>query len=81
MKPLRQSNFSAARISPTVPSWIRSMNGRPEPAVALGDRHDEAQVRLDHVLLGVVVAALDPLGKLDFLLRGQQRGGRDAVQE
>ena len=55
--------------------------GEAEAAVALGDRDDEAQVRLDHVLLGVVVAALDALGELDFLRRGQQRSGRDAVQE
>ena len=27
--PLRQSNFSAARTSPIVPSWIRSRNGSP----------------------------------------------------
>ena len=26
---MRQSNFSAARTSPIVPSWIRSRNGRP----------------------------------------------------
>ncbi len=29
LKPLRWSNFSAARTSPIVPSWIRSRNGRP----------------------------------------------------
>ena len=29
LKPRRQSNFSTARISPSVPSWMRSRNGRP----------------------------------------------------
>ena len=29
MKPLLESNFSAARTRPIVPSWIRSRNGRP----------------------------------------------------
>ena len=43
-------------------------------AVALGDRDDEAEVRLDHLLLGAVVAALDPLRELDLLRRGEQLG-------
>ena len=37
--------------------------------VALGDRHDEPQVGLDHVLLGRHVAALDALGEPDLLAR------------
>ncbi len=31
LKPFRQSNFSAARISPMIPSWIRSSSVRPCP--------------------------------------------------
>ena len=31
LKPLRQSNFSVARISPGIASWIRSMKERPRP--------------------------------------------------
>ncbi len=31
LKPLRQSNFSAARISPRMPSWTRSPSGSPRP--------------------------------------------------
>ena len=31
LKPFRQSNFSAARISPMIPSWIRSSSVRPWP--------------------------------------------------
>jgi hypothetical protein len=38
---------------------MRSRNGQPLVAVALRDRDDEAQVRLDHRLLREVVAALD----------------------
>ena len=48
--------------------------------VALGDRDDEAEVRLDHLLLGVQVAALDPLGQRDFLLRGEQLHAPDRAQ-
>src|SRR5919112_893328 len=31
LKPLRQSNFSTARISPRMPSWIRSSSVSSEP--------------------------------------------------
>ena len=41
-------------------------------AVVLRDRDDEPEVRLDHALLRVHVAALDPFRELDLLGRGQQ---------
>jgi len=41
-------------------------------AVVLRDRNDEPEVRLDHALLRIHVAALDPFGELDLLGRGQQ---------
>ena len=41
-------------------------------AVVLGDRDDEPQVRLDHALLGLHVAALDALRELDLLRGGQE---------
>src|SRR5438270_306858 len=50
-------------------------------AIALRDRDDEAQVRLDHLLLRAVVAALDPLRKLDFLRRGEQLDLADVLEE
>ena len=50
-------------------------------AVALRDRDDEAQVRLDHRLLRAVVAALDALRELDLLRRGQQVDLADVLQE
>ena len=50
-------------------------------AVVLGDRDDEAQVGLDHLLLGVEVAALDALGEVDLLLRRQQPDLADVLQE
>ena len=50
-------------------------------AVALRDRDDEAQVRLDHLLLRAVVAALDPLRELDLLRGGQQVDLADVLQE
>src|SRR4051812_10258062 len=50
-------------------------------AVVLGDRDDQAQVRLDHLLLGVEVAALDALGEIDLLLRREQTDLPDVLQE
>src|SRR3954452_11056107 len=44
----------------------------PLVAVVLGDRDDQAQVRLDHLLLCVEVAALDALGEVDLLLGGEE---------
>jgi hypothetical protein len=54
---------------------------QPLVAVVLGDRHDQAQVGLDHVLLGLCVAALDALRELDLLGRGQERHPADVAQE
>ena len=67
-------------MRPSEPSWIRSRNDRPRPEVALGDRDDEAQVGLDHLLLGHQVAALDPLGERDLALGGQQLDAADRPQ-
>ena len=50
-------------------------------AVALRDRDDEAEVRLDHLLLRAVVAALDALRELDLLRRGEQVDPADVLQE
>ena len=50
-------------------------------AVVLRDRDDEPQVGLDHLLLGVEVAALDALGEVDLLLRGQQAHLADVLEE
>src|SRR5581483_411235 len=50
-------------------------------AVALGDRDDEAEVRLHHLLLGAVVAAFDPLRQLDLLRRGEQVDAADVLEE
>ncbi len=41
-------------------------------AVVLRDRDDETEVRLDHSLLRLHVAALDALGELDLLGGGQE---------
>jgi hypothetical protein len=50
-------------------------------AVVLGDRDDEAEVGLDHLLLGVEVAALDAAGEVDFLLRREQAHLADVLEE
>ena len=54
---------------------------QPLVAVALGDRDDQAQVRLHHLALRVHVAALDPLRQLDLLRGGQQLHLADVLQE
>ena len=55
--------------------------GDAEPAVALRDRDDETQVRLDHLPLRDQVAALDLLREHDLLRRGQQLVTPDVGQE
>ena len=50
-------------------------------AVVLGDRDDQAQVGLDHLLLGVEVAALDAAREVDLLLRGEQPDLADVLEE
>src|SRR4051794_38632373 len=55
--------------------------GKPLVAVVLRDRDHEAQVRLDHLLLGVEVAALDALGEVDLLLGREQAHLADVLQE
>ena len=49
--------------------------------VALRDRDDQAQVRVDHLVLRLEVAALDPLRELDLLLLRQQRVAPDLLHE
>ena len=52
-----------------------------ETAVALRDRNDQAQVRLDHPPLGERVAALDRLRERDFLGGREQLVAADVGQE
>ena len=54
--------------------------GEPAPEVGLGDRDDEAEVRLDHLRLRAHVAALDALGEVDLLICGQERNLADLSQ-
>src|SRR5689334_18653059 len=51
------------------------------PLVALGDRDHQAQVGVDHALLGLAVATLDALRERDLLRRGEQRVAAGAVHE
>jgi hypothetical protein len=50
-------------------------------AIVLGDRDDQAKVGLDHLLLRVEIAALDPLGEVDLFLGGQQPNLADVLEE
>src|SRR5215207_6168841 len=54
---------------------------KPLVAVVLGDRDDQAQVGLDHLLLRVEVTALDPAREVDLLLGGEQPDLADVLQE
>ena len=54
---------------------------QPLVAVVLRDRDDEAQIRLDHPLLRLHVAALDLLRELDLLRRRQQLVPAGLAQE
>ena len=60
---------------------MRSRNGTPRPAVALGDRDDEAEVRLDHHALRDRVAALDALRERDLLGGREQLVAADVGEE
>ena len=48
--------------------------------VVVGDLNDQAQVGLDHVVAGGLVALLDAGGQLDLLLHRQQRCLADFVE-
>ena len=50
-------------------------------AVVLRDRNDEAQVRLDHLVLGVKVATFDLLRQVNLFLGGQQANLADVLEE
>ena len=50
-------------------------------SIALRDGDDEAQVRVDHALLGGLVATLDSLGESDLFGRGEQVVLPDLVHE
>src|SRR6185295_7555427 len=50
-------------------------------AVVLRDRDDEPEVRLDHLLLRVEIAALDPASQIDFFLGGEEPDLADVLQE
>ena len=52
-----------------------------EPAIALRDRDDEPEVRLDHHALGDGVAALDALRERDLLGSGEQLVAADVGEE
>ena len=53
---------------------------QPTTEIALGNRHDEAQVGLNHLALGAHVALLDALGQVDLLARAEQRHAADLPQ-
>src|SRR6266545_4102347 len=52
-----------------------------EAPIALGDRDDQAEVRLDHDPLGAHVALLDPLRERDLLRGGQKLVAADVGEE
>ena len=48
--------------------------------IIVGDLHDQAQVGLDHLLAGGLVAPLDAAGKLHLFLAREKRGLPDLAQ-
>jgi hypothetical protein len=55
--------------------------GKPLALVLAGDRDHEAQIRVDHALLGLEIATLDALGELNLLLSREQRVLASLVEE
>ena len=55
-----------------MPSWIRSPRDEALALVPAGVGDHEAQVRVDHPILGDEVALLDALRQLDLLVRLEQ---------
>src|SRR6266511_3933718 len=49
--------------------------------VLLGDRDDETEIGLDHLLLRTMVATLDPLRELDLLRGGEEVDLADVLEE
>ena len=68
-------------MRPIVPFLDQVEERQPLVAIPLGDRDDEAEVRLDHLLLRDVVTPLDAFRQLDFLCRRQQVDLANVVQE
>src|SRR5262245_7778505 len=81
LEPLAVVELLGGAPEPDRPLLDQIEERQPLVAVALRDRDDEAQVRLDHALLRVVVAALDLLRELDLLRGGQQVDLADVLQE
>ena len=64
-----------------MPSWIRSSSGRSWPWYLRALEITSRRFELTSALLGLEVAALDPLGQLDLLGAGQQRMTADLLEE
>ena len=80
LNPLRWSNFSGA-YQPDRALLDQIEERQPLVAIPLRDRDDQAKVRLDHLLLRSMVAALDPLSQLDLLRRGEEIDLADVLEE
>jgi len=52
----------------------------PATPVLLGDRDDEAEVRLGEFLLGLLVPGLDPFREPDLILAGEERDTADLAE-
>ena len=81
LEPLAPVELLRRAHEPDRPLLDQVEERQPLVAVALRDRDDEAEVRLDHRLLRGVVAALDPLRELDLLGRREERHLADVLQE
>jgi hypothetical protein len=68
LNPLRQSNFSTARISPRMPLLDQIEQRQLVALVPVRVGDDEPQVGVDHALLGLEISLLDAFGELDLLV-------------
>ena len=74
------SKPSTARSRPRLPSSIRSCRLKPLAGVAAGDVDHQPQVRADHAVAGLVVAAADGDGQFVLVVGREQRGLVDLAE-
>src|SRR5262249_39596021 len=70
-----------ARLDQPVCSFLDEVEeGHPLTLVPLGNRDDQAEVRVDEALPGLLVAAFDPLCQLHFLRSCEEPVATDLVE-
>ena len=69
------------RLDEAEVAFLYEIEEQHSPAdIALGDAHDEAQIRLRQLLLRFLVTRFHALGKGDFLVSGKERNAADFLE-